>query len=176
MTKEEILRSADQVFSDFTAHCLQLSEKSFFEKNSEKWSIAENMQHLILSTRMTNLAYRLPLLMVWLMAGKPKRASQTFEELQQKYFKKLEQGARASAPFVPKPIAIKATKEKLMARWTNISSAFTRSLGQNRTEKQLDSYQVKHPLLGKITLRELCYFTIFHTQHHLNTIQKTVIS
>jgi len=39
-------------------------------------------------------------------------------------------------------------------------------------EPQLDQYIAPHPLLGKITLRELCYFTIYHTKHHLNIIKE----
>ena len=39
-------------------------------------------------------------------------------------------------------------------------------------DPQLDQYIAPHPLLGKITLRELGYFTIYHTYHHLETIQK----
>ena len=34
----------------------------------------------------------------------------------------------------------------------------------------MDNFLIKHPLLGKITLRELCYFTIYHTQHHIKII------
>ena len=39
-------------------------------------------------------------------------------------------------------------------------------------DAQLDQYIAPHPLLGKITVRELCYFTIYHTQHHLNIIKE----
>ena len=33
-------------------------------------------------------------------------------------------------------------------------------------EKQLDAYLLPHPLLGKLTLREMLYFTIYHVEHH----------
>ena len=39
-------------------------------------------------------------------------------------------------------------------------------------DKQLDKYLAPHPLLGKITLRELSYFTIYHTEHHLLIIKE----
>jgi hypothetical protein len=28
-----------------------------------------------------------------------------------------------------------------------------------------------HPLLGKLTLREMIYFTIYHVQHHHKLVQ-----
>jgi hypothetical protein len=40
------------------------------------------------------------------------------------------------------------------------------------SEKNLDAYLLPHPLLGKITVREMLFFTTFHTDHHLNIMQK----
>jgi hypothetical protein len=33
-------------------------------------------------------------------------------------------------------------------------------------EKKLDSLILPHPLLGKLTLREMLYFTNYHVIHH----------
>jgi hypothetical protein len=41
-------------------------------------------------------------------------------------------------------------------------------------EEEPDKYIVGHPLLGKITVRELGYFNIYHTLHHLDSIKKMV--
>ena len=87
-----------------------------------------------------------------------------------KYKKKLEEGGTASARFIPKPLPVATTKEKIMSSWNKAAEKFITALENNRTEKDLDNYLVKHPLLGRITLRELCYFTIYHTQHHQNII------
>ncbi len=44
------------------------------------------------------------------------------------------------------------------------------------SEAQLDALILPHPLLGKLTLREMLYFTIYHVQHHekqaLHNIQR----
>lgn len=34
------------------------------------------------------------------------------------------------------------------------------------TEQDLDTVLLPHPLLGKLTVREMLYFTIYHAQHH----------
>ena len=34
------------------------------------------------------------------------------------------------------------------------------------SEKDLDNYILPHPLLGKLTIREMLFFTIYHVQHH----------
>ena len=33
-------------------------------------------------------------------------------------------------------------------------------------EKSLSKYVIPHPLLGKLSVREMLYFTILHTDHH----------
>jgi hypothetical protein len=46
------------------------------------------------------------------------------------------------------------------------------TIGKIKQEERLDQYLAPHPLLGKITLRELTFFTIYHSHHHLDSIRK----
>ena len=172
MTKEIILNDAEEIFTGFAKSCGAFNETAFFERPEDKWSVAENMQHLILSINTTRLAYSLPRFLVRWVGGTPKRNSSSYDELLARYNKKISEGAKASSRYVPKPIEVKYGKEKLLQRWNNTTSKFTNALRDKRTEADLDRYQAKHPLLGSITLRELAYFTIFHTKHHLETINK----
>jgi len=169
MTKNEIITAIEKIFSTFSIYCSNISEPVFFDKPTAKWSIAENVQHLVIATNTSTLAFSLPKFLVRLISGTPNRRSGTYEELVAKYKKKLEEGGAASGRFVPRPIAIKYGKEKLMQRFAAAAEKHLSSL-KKTNETGLDNYLVRHPLLGRITLRELCYFTIYHTQHHLNII------
>ena len=42
----------------------------------------------------------------------------------------------------------------------------------NLSEKDIDTYRAPHPLIGKLTVRELVYFSIYHVGHHHKSIQK----
>ncbi|NBX80802.1 MAG: DinB family protein, partial [Flavobacteriales bacterium] len=42
----------------------------------------------------------------------------------------------------------------------------------NFTEDDLDKYVLPHPLLGKLTLREMLCFTIYHVKHHVEIIKR----
>jgi hypothetical protein len=53
-------------------------------------------------------------------------------------------------------------------------SRLANAIDKKWADSQLDQYIVPHPLLGKITLRELCYFTIYHTYHHLAIVKERV--
>jgi hypothetical protein len=172
MTKTEIITGAENIFTQFSEHCNAITENDFFNRPENKWSVAENLQHLIISTNTTTLAYQLPKFLVRWIGGTPNRSSRSYDELKTKYYKKLSEGGKASARFIPKPIQIKYGKQKLLDNWDKATSKFITSLTGKRTEDDLDNYLVKHPLLGRITLRELGYFTIFHTEHHLQSIKK----
>jgi hypothetical protein len=170
MTKNEIITAAEKIFLEFGNYCNGIDDTIFFDKPTAKWSVAENVQHLVVSTNTATLAYALPKFLVRWIGGKPNRKSRAYEELVTKYKNKLAAGGAASGRFIPKPIAINFGKEKLMRNWNKAITKHIAILQKNNTENDLDNYLVKHPLLGKITLRELCYFTIYHTQHHLNII------
>jgi len=170
LTKEQIILAAEKIFRLFTQTCNTIDDLSFFQHPANKWSAAENVQHLVVSTNTTTLAYTLPSFVVRWVGGKPNRPSRSYEELVTKYKNKLAAGGKASARFVPKTISSSYGREKLMEQWQRATTRFIAALQNKTTETKLDDYLVKHPLLGRITLRELCYFTIYHTEHHLNTI------
>jgi hypothetical protein len=58
----------------------------------------------------------------------------------------------------------------MLEKWFAVTGNYLQAIKSNCKEAQLDQYLVPHPLLGKITLRELGYFTIYHTQHHLRNL------
>lgn len=169
MDKEQIITATEKIFGDFTQSCNNITDSAFFKRPAaDKWSIAENVQHLIVSTNMTTLAYTLPSFIVRWIGGTPNRQSKTYEELVEKYKLKLSQGGSASGRFVPKEI--KQSKDELLNQWNKAAIKYINALKNKTPESKLDSYLARHPLLGRITLRELCYFTIYHTEHHLNII------
>jgi len=171
LSKDQIISATVKSFDAFTAACAAADEALCFNRPSpEKWSVAENIQHLIVSTNTSRLAYTLPLFLVRWIGGTPNRDSRSYEALVERYNDKLAAGGKASGRFVPKPMDIKCGKDKLLQNWQKATAKFIAAVKNNTSESKLDDYLAPHPLLGKITLRELCYFTIYHTEHHLNII------
>ena len=106
------------------------------------------------------------------VGGKPNRNSRSYDELVAKYKLKLEQGGRASKRYIPNPIPALYGKEKLLNNFAKAMDRMAVAIEKKWKEAEPDQYLAPHPLLGKITLRELGYFTIYHTYHHLETIRK----
>lgn len=171
LDKEEILRESAAVFRQLTDYCLTIPPDLFFKEPAEKWSIAQNMVHLIISLKTTVAAYALPKFLVRLIGGKPNRLSRSYDELVEKYRQKLAAGGKAQGRFVPKKIHPSHTREQVVNKWQKVTEEYLEAIKKNWATEQFDQYIVKHPLLGKITLRELCYFTIYHSRHHFEIIK-----
>lgn len=172
LTIEEIANRLKIAAGDLTRYCTSLSDEQFFRQPVDKWSPAQQTKHLVKSTDTARLAFTLPKFLVRWIGGKPNRPSRTYDDLVARYKQKLEQGGKASGRYIPKPIPVSYGRERLLQDFERSMKRFARALVRNRTEPDLERYIAPHPLLGKITLRELCYFTIHHSYHHLESIKK----
>lgn len=171
LTKKEIVKTLEETAKEFSAFCSGIGDEIFFRQPAEKWSVAQNVTHLITSANMTKLAYCLPKFIVRIYGGQPNRSSRTYDELVAKYQLKLVQGGRASGQFDAKPVSTKKRKENILYSFAMVMESLISTIQKKWDDPQLDKYIAPHPLLGKITLRELCYFTIYHTEHHLTIIK-----
>ncbi|MFM9911389.1 MAG: DinB family protein [Chitinophagaceae bacterium] len=170
---EEILVYTNLAFNQFTEGIKQKDEAIFFRALHENtWSIAQHIQHLIIATRTTTAAYALPKFVVRFVGGRPNRPSYSYDVLVEKYLDAIRNGGKATGRYIPKKNTSLISKEKIINNWQRTSITYLKAVKKNWTTEQLDKYSVKHSLLGMITLRELCYFTIYHTQHHLAGINK----
>ncbi len=167
LTKEEIIPQLIAAAKSLSSFGNSVNNELFFYQPAGKWSVAQNITHLIIATKSTIPAFNFPKFLIGWYSGKPNRSSKTYDELVAKYKLKLEQGGRASGRFIPKQITQDENKEKIMQTLSTSIHQLANIIQKKWKDEQLDHYIAPHPLLGKITLRELCYFTIYHTNHHL---------
>lgn len=167
MTKEKIIQELQKGFAELILTAQPVADSTFFKKLDSKWSAADNVEHLVLSVKPLNLAFRLPKFIL-LFFGKPNRPIRTYDELVKKYLERLHAGGRATSAFVPK--SNYQDKRLLLENFKQMNQGFIKSLSK-WTDADLDRYLIPHPLLGKLYVREMLYFTIYHTQHHLKAIE-----
>lgn len=164
MTKQEIksrLLLNHTIFSDLV---VSLSDKDFLSSTNEKWTAGQQLDHIYRSVNAVKLGLILPKFVLKLAIGKANRPSKDYEALVAKYKLKLQAGGKAVGRFVPKTI-MPEEKERLKKRLLKAVKRLCKSI-DSYDEKQLDYYILPHPLLGKLTVREMLYFTIYHVKHH----------
>lgn len=168
-----IATELNKAVEELSNYCILLSDEEFFNQPDKKWSVAQQVKHLTTSTRITTLAFTFPKFVVRLIGGRPNRPSRSYDALVEKYKLKLSEGGKAGLLFSPGTISAKENKKKkLLKNYSRSTQKMILAVKKKWNDNQTDHYIARHPLLGKITLRELCYFTIYHNWHHLDSIRK----
>jgi hypothetical protein len=163
LNKTEIIAALNEKVNAFNDFIATLNQEEFEATPGGKWSAGQNLDHLIRSVKPLQLAYSLPSFMLRILFGKTNRPTRS-------YHTKLVAGGRASGPFIP-PVITFTKKELLLKKYETQKQKLVAKI-EKQKEEDLDLYILPHPLLGKITLREMLYFTIHHNEHHLESLKK----
>ena len=132
------------------------------------WSASDNVDHLIKSHKPIAKAIKLPKFTLQVLFGKPEHPSRSYEEICKIYSHEIARGATASGRYLPNqenPTNAAEKKQELLSQFSTASADLV-SVSEKWTESELDSYLLPHPLIGKLTIREMLYFTIYHNLRH----------
>lgn len=150
----------------------------FGARFGEAWSPAENLRHLIKSTTPVTQALNLPGPALVAMFGLGKGASESYESLRDRYLSLLIGGVDAGK-FAPEELAPPADhaawQGELVSACRDAVLALAEAAGQWE-ESDLDGYQIPHPLLGNLTVREMLFFTLYHHSHHRQNVARRLDS
>ena len=170
MDRLNIIQLLQSSHTAFIQRFQSLNEGAYLAAPEGKWSNGQHLDHIQRSVRPVNLAFGLPRWVVRMLFGVANRPSRTYEGLVEKYKAKLALGGRASGRFIP-ATADWGNRVKLLKALERQVSSLIQKTGR-LSEDQLDTLLLPHPLLGKLTLREMLYFTIYHVQHHQKAVEK----
>ena len=170
MQKSEIIRELKSNYRIFIDFIKTLEEEKFQSGPNGKWTPGQHFDHIRLSIQQLPFAYGLPKFILRFLFGKANRPSRTYDGLVQRYREKLSAGGQATGRYVPKTILIEEKGRIERSLLKNLDQ-LTRRI-EKYAEKDLDTYLLPHPLLGKLTLREMLYFTIYHVEHHRVSVER----
>jgi len=133
-----------------------------------KWSMADQQGHLLLSAYQVTGVYKQPDTF-FEPFGSPPILKRSYEDLFKLYQQRLADGQKATPDSIANPEDLLNSSDGLDA-WKAVCQKLINRLNENWTEERLDKFVVPHPALGLITTRELLFFQIFHSNHHLEQI------
>ena len=125
--------------------------------------------HLIKVLKIVNIGFTLPKPLLQLMYGINKNEARSFQLLQTLYKNALEGGAKSPSIYIPKPVLFES-KNHLIQKHATLNQLFIDKINDH-SDNALNRYRLPHPILGKVTLRELASFTSFHTAHHFELLK-----
>ena len=167
--KNELIAATNEIANI----CNEVNDAKFYENIiSDKWSIAENLDHLSISSKATVKALGLskPMLESF---GSLQRPCMTSDELLSTYKSILAKSAVAPSKFFSAKESL-GSKAEMLTAWQSIMDRLVARM-EYWSEEDLDKYCIYHPAIGNITIRELLFFTVFHTRHHYNAIERLVL-
>ena len=143
--------------------------RDFFTRHGEVWSPSDNVDHLIKAVKPISKALKLPKITLQAMFGKPEKPSMSYEDLCDRYRAEIARGAQASGRYLPDqetPVGNAESKKKeFLDQWSKANEELL-SVVEKWDESELDKYLLPHPLIGKLTIREMIFFTIYHNLRH----------
>jgi len=176
-TGSEIARELRTLHERSTHYWQSFSTADFLAPlgdRGEAWSPADNVRHLTKSIRPLAQALRLPWPLLRLIYGRPAAPSRSYSEMREVYRGALADGVQAGgfAPVpAPPPADPEAYRAQLMAYREQVARALDRAIAR-WSEPALDRCRLPHPALGKITVREMLFFTLYHNRHHVEVVAR----
>ena len=138
----------------------------------EKWSTSQHIQHLTDSLQLLNTILSYPIFFLKYKFGTSNKEPRDYNIIAEKYEHKIlvdQERVRTLNQRLKKP-ALKE-RERLLTK-LQIQQKKLQYKTKKISEKNLDTLLIPHPLMGKITAREIIMWTAHHTEHHTKTLQK----
>lgn len=166
-TKENILDEIATASQKAIAWFDAIPPEQFFTRQPPAWSASDNVDHLIRAIRPVALVLKMPKTGLQMLFGKT-AASRTYDEVCKSYEEQIARGGQAGGIYLPDqtpPADPEKHKIVLLEKLNKASNSLLDAV-QKWDDADLDRYQLPHPLLGKLTVREMLFFSIYHTLRH----------
>ena len=167
------LSTAEGEAADFFA---SLAPEELALRIDSAWTPVEHLEHLCIAVSAVARGFSAPRWLLRIRFGRARRASRGYDQLCDDYRARLAAGGRATGQFVPVREALTdeqgaLRRTELLARWGRVNTRLRAGV-EAWTERDLDRIHLPHPLLGKITAREMLFFSIYHVGHHMEAAKK----
>lgn len=175
MDRLQILDAAIQSEREVADFFGCLTDDEFVLRVDGAWTPEEHLMHLNSAISAVAKGFGANRWLLRLRFGRAQQPSRSFDEVRADYHSRLAAGGRASGGFIPKvqdeSRAVATRRAEVLARWQRVNARL-RDAAANWSETDLDRIQLPHPLLGKITGREMLYFAVYHNSHHIANAKK----
>jgi hypothetical protein len=154
-----------------------MSATQFSAAPGDGWAASGYLKHLLLGIKPLVKAMQFTPEQLARHFGLAERPSMTYAELVEKYSARLAEGVKAEdyEKILPSsfrmPEDVVDEKTYLLNLW-NESNARLIEILEGWQEVDLDRYQLPHPALGLITVREMLFFTLHHNTLHWHDIER----
>lgn len=167
-TKTEIISALQETNRHIQDWFSAIPTAEYFTRRGEVWSASDNVDHVIKAVKPIVKALKLPHLALQTMFGKAQHASRSFDEICKLYQDEISKGAKASGRFLPDDAPVENKEQTKEDQLQKVSKTIENLIEacEKWDEETLDQFQLPHPIIGNLTMREMLFFTIYHNLRH----------
>lgn len=141
-----------------------------------KWSVGQHVLHLLQSNNALYKGLKIPTFIKNYKFGKRNRPPRKYDEVIAKYNEKLMAiPAGTVSPFSVNMPKVTLSQRQLMLKQFYVVTEKVKSKTLKIRDKTLDDSLLPHPLMGRMTLREILMWNAYHTKHHLKILKQKYI-
>ena len=172
MTKAEIVDLLEKKHQELFDLIENQDEENWLKGPENKWTFGQHVLHLADSIALLNKAMSYPKFILKYKFGTSNRETRSYDVVAKKYEEKLAANQERSRQF---NIKLKTPTLKEKAFLVNKLKVQNKKL-QYKTnkwkDKDLNNLLIPHPLMGRMTVREIVMWTAHHTAHHTNILKE----
>ena len=172
--KQSIADALERLDGEIGDYFAGLPIEAFLAPQGTAWSPAGHLRHLTKSVAPVAGAMRLPHLLLKLRFGRSRSGSSSFESIRERYHQALASGLQAGR-YGPSnrrsELPPAARRGRTLGRWRRAGGEL-RAVLRRWSEDDLDRYRLPHPGMGKLTVREMLFFTVYHNAHHARRVHE----
>lgn len=169
MNKQELNTKLKESYRQFITEANELTQDEFEYAPESKWAAGQHAEHLLKSVKAVAQGLGMPKFLIKNKFGKANRPSRDYQGVVDRYREKLSLGPVFNKTYAPGAVPFSKKVKMLNALNEQIEKLVAKT--GKWSEEQLDEYIFPHPLLGKVTVREMLYFTSYHAEHHRRLIK-----
>ena len=171
--RREIIEALEAAHEQAVDYWSEYGTSAFFTPMGAFWAASEHVRHLTRAMTPLLPVLRVPRVALRMAFGAATGPSRTVAELRTLYSAALKAGGQAGryAPPTDRRAADMVRRNRIMDTHSETLRGLTQAM-ERWSEEQLDAHRLPHPLLGKLTVREMMLFTLLHNQHHVTVAER----
>ena len=146
-------------------------------KPKDKWTGGQHLVHLVQSTEPLVKALSYPKFILKWKFGTNNRENRSLDQIIDRYKEKLAAVAGGVvSPFSQNmPIPNLDEKDIWIQKWQSLNTKLNAKTNK-LSDKDLDSILIPHPLMGRMTLREILMWNAYHARHHYDILEEKYLA
>jgi len=170
MHKDDIILQLEKKHQILLSWLKNQEEEKWETGPENKWTAGQQALHLLQSIKTLNNALSFPKFILKFKFGNSNREVRDYNTVVNRYHKRLKDVKGGTfGPSQNKKVPKFNKKQYLLNRLQTENKKLQYKTNK-WTDQQLDTYILPHPLMGKMPVREIIMWTVYHVEHHTKVL------